>query len=407
MRSFSRGNLRAAWKIMRRNRGRSFLTMLGVIIGVASVISVVSIGQGVKQQVTQQINHVGTDLLTVRAGQVATQQGSLSLLSGLRVSGTLSNKDTATVRQAASHAVVVPLSLIDGTAGYDEHGQYTQGQVVATTQDLPSILNQGIAYGTFFTSDDNTSNVAVLGQTAALKMFGTVVPLGQTFTIRGQPFTVSGIFNTFGSVPLANDIDFNKAIFIPAGAGHQLKETAAPYEILVKPDRAANLDTTVSRVTSSLAHSHGDTQDFSVLRASDQLATTDRTLSLLTQLIGGVAAISLLVGGIGIMNITLVSVTERMHEIGIRKAVGATNRQILNEFMSEAIVLSVTGGILGIIAAGIVDLVLRILTSLQPVIQWQIVLIAAGVSIVVGIIFGTAPALKAARKDPISALRNE
>lgn len=381
--------------------------MLGVIIGVASVISVVSIGQGVKRQVTEQINHVGADLLTVRAGQVTTQQGSLSLLSGLRVSGTLSNKDTATVRQAATHAMVVPLSLINGTVGYDKSSKYVGGNVVATTQDLPAILNQSIAYGTFFMEDDNTSNVAVLGQQAALKMFGTVVPLGQTFTIRGQPFTVNGVFNTFGSVPLANDIDFNQAIFIPAGTGQHMQQTAAPYEILVKPDSSARLDSTDSRVTSSLIRSHGDSQDFSVLRAGDQLAATDRTLSLLTQLIGGVAAISLLVGGIGIMNITLVSVTERMHEIGIRKAVGATNRQILNEFMSEAVVLSVTGGVLGIIVAGIVDLLLRILTSLQPVIQWQIVLIAAGVSIVVGIIFGTAPALKAARKDPISALRNE
>ena len=401
-------DLRAAWKVVRRNRARSFLTMIGVIIGVASVISVVAIGEGVKREVSKQIDHVGSDVITVRAGEVSTQSNrGLGLFSGLRVANSLSGKDPSAIRKAAPGATVVPLTLIDGTLTTDGSKPH-QTPVVATNQDLPRLLNQSMAYGTFFSSDDDTGDVAVLGQTAATNLFNTPVPLGESFTFRGHTFTIQGVFNNFAATPLANDIDFNNAVYIPNGTAERLLSNAPqPYEILVKPINIDRVDGTAGAVKQALLNNHGDTHDFSVLKASDRLAETSSTISLLTELIAGVAAISLLVGGIGIMNITYVSVTERMHEVGIRKAVGATNRQILNEFMAEAIVLSVTGGVLGVIAAGIVDVVLRVLTSLQPVIQWQVVLLSTGVSIVIGIIFGTAPALKAARKDPIAALRNE
>jgi putative ABC transport system permease protein len=152
---------------------------------------------------------------------------------------------------------------------------------------------------------------------------------------------------------------------------------------------------------------HDGTKDFSVLQASDSLAATISVLGLLTKLTVIAAGISLFVGGIGIMNITLVSVTERLHEIGIRKAVGATNRQILGEFVTEAVLLTLTGAILGILVSLAINVVLRTLTDIQPVVQWQPIVAASGISIIIGILFGSVPALKAARKDPISALRGE
>jgi putative ABC transport system permease protein len=407
VRALSHGNVKASWKAVRRNRARSFLTMLGIIIGVSSVISVVSIGEGVKHQVTQQINHVGDSVITVRAGQLSTSVNNrFNLLSGLRVNGSLSPNDLSSVQQSAKGSTVVPLAVIGGTVSADK-GVYRTGPVIATNQDLPRILNQSMEYGAFFPSGVNT-NVAILGVNAAQRMFNDEVPLGDTFTFMGQQFTVGGIFNTFYTPPLSTDIDFNNAIYIPYTIGQQLTNNSLlPYEILVKPASLNQVNKTVSTIRSGLIKNHGDSNDFSVLKESQTEAATDSVLSLLTELIGGAAAISLFVGGIGIMNITLVSVTERMHEIGIRKAVGATNRQILNEFMTEAIVLSVTGGLLGIVAAGVVDIVLRLTTSLAPVMQWQVVVLAAGLSIIIGILFGTAPALKAARKDPIAALRNE
>jgi len=408
MKTLSRGNFKAAWKSVRRNRGRSFLTMLGIIIGVASVVSVVSIGEGVKRQVTMQINHVGSDLITVRAGQLSTSaNGRLSVLSGVHVSGSLSDKDLSSVRQTATGATVVPLAVVGG-AVTGEHGAYQDGPVIATSTNLPSVLNQSTAFGTFFTGDDDQNNVAVLGAQAARRMFDEEVPLGHTFGFRGKEFMVRGVLNDFTTTPLSTDVDFNNAIYIPYAMGQQLTDNSTlPYEILVKPADASKADKTVDAIRSGLLKNHGDSSDFSVLKQSQTQATTDGVLSLLTELIAGAAAISLLVGGIGIMNITLVSVTERMHEVGIRKAVGATNRQILNEFMAEAVVLSVGGGVIGIIIAGIIDVVLRLTTTLAPVMQWQAVVIAAGISILIGVVFGSAPALKAARKDPIAALRGE
>jgi ABC-type antimicrobial peptide transport system permease subunit len=234
------------------------------------------------------------------------------------------------------------------------------------------------------------------------------VPLGQGFSFHDQDFVVRGIFKEFKNATLSLDTDFNNAIFIPYSVAQDLTENnASIYEILAVPGNPAKADAVADTITKNLTQSHGNQQDFTVLKQDESLNVTSTILNLLTRLIGGIAAISLLVGGIGIMNVMLVSVTERMHEIGIRKAIGATSRQIMSQFLIEATILSLVGGVIGVILSIVVNFVIRIFTDIQPVVSWQVVVIAAGVSLVVGIIFGTAPALKAARKDPIEALRNE
>lgn len=404
MRSLTRGNFRVAAKSLRTNKGRSFLTMLGIIIGVSSVIVIVGIGQGIRQQVGAQINHVGKNLITVRPSQV--NGSALHVLAPAPTSGALTSKDVDAVQKSAGVASVAPLGIVPGTV-QAERGTYRAGPVVMTSPDFPQIVNQSVAYGTFFSADDGDSNIAVLGATAATEMFNENVPLGQTFTFRGQEFMVRGILNDFPSAPLSSDVDFNNTIFISYPTGQNLTHhNAAFYEILAKSS-APKPQAAERAVNSNLSQLHGDSQDFSVLLADQAQSQTSDILNLLTELITGVAAISLLVGGIGIMNIMLVSVTERLHEIGIRKAVGATNRQILSEFMAEATVLSVVGSILGIILAVFVTIWIRILTALTPTFDWKIMVLAALVAIIVGILFGTAPALKAARKDPITALRGE
>lgn len=405
MRSFTKGNVKIAVASLKANKARSYLTMLGIIIGISSVVTIVSIGQGIKQQVNNQINHVGKDLITVQPSRV--QNSGVNVLSPVRVSGGLSTNDLKAVSQTKGIAMAVPLGVIPGNVRGD-HGSYTKGPVIAAGPDLAAILNQGIGYGTFFMNDDDENNVAVLGSHAAIALFGDPAPLGQSFTFRGQSFIVRGVFNEFSSAPLTPDVDFNGAIFIPYAIAKRLtNDNANIYEILVKPTLAQDESTVIATMQNSLFRLHGNSNDVSVLRQSQVAAQTSSVLSLLTELIAGAAAVSLLVGGIGIMNVMLVSVTERMHEVGIRKAVGATNRQILNEFLTEATVLSIVGGLLGIVVSLIANLVLRTLTNLTPVVQWQIIVLATLVSIAVGIIFGSAPALKAARKDPISALRNE
>jgi len=407
MRSLTRGNFKAAITSLRQNKGRSFLTMLGIIIGVSSVITVVSIGEGIKHQISVNINRAGKNLITVRPGHtVSGGLQSFSSLASASDGGTLSPKDFETIQTTKGIDSTAPMGVVAGTVK-GERGVYEDGPVVMTSADLPKIVNQSVAFGVFLTIEDGDDYVAVLGAHAADKLFNANVPLGQTFTFRGQQFLVRGILNDTATAPLSSDVNYNNAIFITYDAGRKITNNSAGlYEVLAKSS-SSNPQPTAKLIEQRLTRLHGDSHDFSVLLSSQTQAQTNSVLNLLTELITGVAAVSLLVGGIGIMNVLLVSVAERMHEIGIRKAVGATNRQIRNEFMAEATMLSIVGSIIGIFVSLAVNLILRIFTSLTPAIDWRVIVLATFVSIAVGVLFGTAPALKAARKDPIAALRGE
>jgi putative ABC transport system permease protein len=286
--------------------------------------------------------------------------------------------------------------------------RYPNGLVIGTTPNFPSLLNQSMQYGTFLSNSDNQNNGVVLGNEAAIDLFNEDVPLGLSVYINGQQYYVRGVFDAFAATPLSSGAEFNKAVFIDYDNAESLtNNTITTYEILAKPSNPKQTTKVTKAIDSKLLSTHGGQSDFSVLDESQSAANSTAVLSLITRLIVGVAAISLVVGGIGIMNVMLVSVTERMHEIGIRKAIGATNRQILSQFMIEATMLSMIGGIIGVILAYFVDILLRIGTNLEPVIGWQIVVLAWLVSTAVGIVFGSFPALKAASKDPIDALRSE
>jgi putative ABC transport system permease protein len=406
---FTHSHIKTAAQSLRGAKWRNFWTMLGVIIGVASVISAVSIGEGIKLQVGGQISHLGKNLITIRPARIHSGTGSsnLSLLAGNSISGSLSGDDLGRVAKVSGVGMAVPLSAnAGGVTG--EHGAYTDGLVIGTTPDFANLTNQTIDYGSFLTDDDMGLYTAVLGRHAADTMFDEGIPLGRTFSYKGKDFIVRGILSDAKTAPISQDADFNNAIFIPYDVSGELTNNSAPtYEILVKPAQAKAIDATISRITSVLVRAHGGAHDVSVLRQDQTLANSSQILDLLTGLITGVAAISLLVGGLGIMNVMLVSVTERLHEIGIRKAIGATNRQILGQFMVEAVFLSLGGGIIGVGVAYAIDGLLRVFTNIIPSIPWQIVVIAVGVSLVTGVIFGTIPALKAARKDPIEALRSQ
>jgi putative ABC transport system permease protein len=246
----------------------------------------------------------------------------------------------------------------------------------------------------------------VLGQNVANELFPGISPLGHSITFHGQSFVIVGVLNQFDIAPLSIDADFNNVIFIPYSTAQQIDPAGASlYEILVKPTNSSSTNRVESKIQNNLLAAHHGEQNFSVFTQTDELAAANHILNLMTDLIGAIAAISLLVGGIGIMNVMLVAVTERTQEIGIRKALGATNRQIVNQFLTEAVVISTYGGILGIIVSLLINLGLRIVTNLQPALSWQVILIATAVSVIVGIVFGIMPAVKAARKDPIDALR--
>lgn len=400
-----RSDIKMAVASLRSMRWRSMLTTLGIIIGVASVVTTVSLGEGVRKQVLTQISHQGHDLITIRPG---TAHASFSLLGGSPVNGILNDNDYQTIKNTVGLKFATPLSIVNGIAQNDDGQQYPNGFIVATSSDLPAGLNQNVRYGSFFGPDELNKHIAVVGQRVARELFGQTVPLGAALQIHGEKFIVGGVFDQIDISPLSGSVDYNNAIFIPYDIGRTLNgDQAQIYQVLARPSSPRQLDAVVQRINQRLYDAHGQQQDVNVLKASDNAATSNHVFDLLTTLTASIAAISLIVGGIGIMNIMLASVIERTHEIGVRKAVGATNRQILNQFVTEAGVLSVIGGVLGIILAFIVDYFIRLLTDIQPSLSWSVMLIALLAALLVGMFFGIAPAVKAASRDPIEALRHE
>lgn len=404
-----RNNVKLALASLKSAKWRSFLTMLGIIIGVVSVVTTVSIGEGVKRQASEQINQLGPDLITVRPGKVVNRDGQGSVtgynLLGLLSAGNLNETDWQGMEKTPNVRLVVPMNLVPGVLEISER-KYLDGFVIGAPPGVPEVLNQEIAYGSFY-KDGDSKEAAVIGKRVAERLFQENVPIGKSFQFRGRNFIVRGIFDEFSSSPLTPSTDYNNAVFIQYDVSKELADGQTHiYQILLKPTDPSAATQLARDIQANLRATRAGQEDFTVLRQEENLALAGTILDLLTAMIAAVAGVSLVVGGIGIMNIMLVSVSERTHEIGIRKAVGATNQQILSQFVLEAGVLSFVGGVLGVIFSVLVNYLLRIFTDVQPVITLPIVLIAVCVSLIVGIVFGTAPALRAARKDPIEALRN-
>ncbi|HEX8762321.1 MAG TPA: ABC transporter permease [Candidatus Saccharimonadales bacterium] len=411
MATLHRGNIKMALDSIRSTKWRSLLTMLGVIIGIVSVVMIVGIGEGVKNEVTRQITQFGDDLITVRPGNIQQNNGKImtntDLLFGLNSLSGLTEKDLKTIQGSKHVRLAAPLSVVPGIVESDGR-TLNNSLVLATNADLPKALNRDIRYGEFFTEDSDDVRAAVIGRHVAQSLFEEAVPLGKGFTFRGQTFVVRGVFDEFKSTPLSPVSNFNNAIFIPFKVAERLTgDSTQMYSILAKPDSPNNTQAALASINQSMTKSHGGQKDYTVLDQKQNLEASSDVLGLITTMIAAVAGISLLVGGVGIMNIMLATVTERMHEIGVRKAIGATNRQILNQFIIEAAVLSLFGGIVGIVISVVAIYGVRIYTDLKPVLSWEAVGAALLTSLLIGVVFGTLPAAKAARKDPIEALRHE
>jgi putative ABC transport system permease protein len=404
-------NIKLAIASLRSARWRSFLTMLGIIIGVASVVTTVSIGEGIKQQVTKQINQLGSDLITIQPGRtvVRDEEGKIKGVNYLSAvsAGSFAESDWKAVAKVDGTATVLPFNVVSGLPRVDERTM--DGTVVlGATPDVPNMLNQKVEFGTFFNDGDVNKQVVVIGKRVAEQLFQENVPIGKTMQIRGHSFIVRGVFEEFPGSPLIGSTDYNTAIFMPYNVSKVITgDRVEVYQVLVKPTEGKNTDQLVSDVRTSLRAQRGGEEDFTVLKQDENLAVVSSLLNILTRFVAGVAAISLLVGGIGIMNIMLVLVSERTKEIGVRKAVGATNYQIMTQFMTEAAVISVAGGFFGVLASIVANYIIRITTDLTPVITLPIMFISVGVALIVGVVFGTTPAIRAARKDPIESLRHE
>lgn len=405
-------NLKLAVQSLSSAKWRTFLTMVGVIIGVFSVTVAVSIGVGIRQQITSQIKTLGPDLITILPGQSPTISPTnilkrVNVLPTVGV-GAFSQKDLTLIGATKGVRLAVPLTSISGSVTVNGT-KYEGQQIIATTQGFPGVVNQSVNFGQFFNSDDPYyNNEAVIGQGIAYSLFKETNPLGEQFIINGQQFRVTGILSPFTTSPLTPVSDYDNAIFIPFSVGAQMSGNQAQiYEIFAKPNSVSQTDQVAKNINATLARQYGSQDNYSVLEQKQILKIANSTLNVLTALIAAIAGISLFVGGVGIMNIMLVSVIERTKEIGIRKAIGATNKQILSQFLIEAGIIGFIGGIIGVFCAIVAGVLISYFTSLRPAFNWQIIVIAIAGALLAGLIFGTMPALRASRRDPIDSLRHE
>lgn len=401
-----RGNLKTALANLNASKWRSLLTMLGVIIGISSVVTVVSLGEGLKHQIVGQIDQLGSDVLTIRSGKLINQTSGASNLNllGFFNASNLTPADVAAVSKVQSVQDVVPFDFITNTVNA-EGVESNSVSVLGTTPAMPKLMGQKLSYGAFFTEVNKSKNYAIIGTDVAHQVFGEFNPVGKSLTISGQEFKIWGVLApTSGGILSVAQTDFNTAVLIPFDSAQTLAAGRSNIMQILVRSKSGDVNTAISDIRKSLVRTHGH-DDFSVLKQDQLLSVADGVVNKLTAFITVIAGISLIVGGIGIMDIMLVSVSERTREIGLRKAVGATNHQILSQFLVEGLVLSVGGGLIGVAASLVINFGLRVYTSWQPIISLKMLLVAVSVSVVVGIIFSTTPALKAARKDPIEALR--
>lgn len=441
-------NIKIAFKSLGLNKLRSFLTMLGIIIGVGSVVAVMSVGAGAEASITENIQSMGTNVITIspgreqafmgnRGGTTAESNASQSNIAEIRgeptdagqqrggfigefgneeedediVAGDLYLEDVVALKEEASLLDEVAPVLSGGNTIFSYLSWSGSVSLTATSEDYLNFAGYELEEGSFFTEGDvsNSSNVVVLGYNVVTDYFGKTNPVGEEVKINGKNFTVMGILKsvgyTFGMSP-------DNSIYIPiTTAQNKLYGNDTVNQITAKVKSEEVMDQAIDEAKSILRVQHhiltGESSDFEISSSSQLLEMASTVTDVLIITLASIAAISLLVGGIGIMNIMFVSVTERTREIGIRKAIGAKNRDILIQFLTESMVLSLLGGIIGIGFAVLVTWILKTFTELNSLITASPIIMALSFSTAIGVIFGIFPAMRAARLNPIDSLRHE
>jgi putative ABC transport system permease protein len=396
-----------AFRALRRNKLRSVLTALGIIIGVGAVIAMVSIGNGAKAQVEEQIASLGENVILIFSGSVTSN----GIRTGWGSAGTLKIEDAEAIRREVPGVIAVSEEVVS-TSQVSAGNQNWFTRVYGESPEYFDIRQWPLSDGAIFTAQDvrSANKVCVIGPTTASQVFGSENPIGQVLRIKGVPFLVTGVLTPKGLSPQGTDQD--DIVIMPyTSAMKRVIGGSSLRGINVQVGSPNDLAPAQQQITELLRQRHnirpGRDDDFTVRNQQEIAETATETSRVMTLLLGAIASVSLLVGGIGIMNIMLVSVTERTREIGVRLAVGAHGRDILTQFLIEAVALSVIGGVIGILLGLGASHLLSTIAHWPTLISIPSIIAAFFVSAAVGIFFGFYPARQAARLDPIEALRYE
>ncbi len=409
-------NIKNAFISLKSAKLRSFLTVIGVVIGVFAVLVMVGVGDGVKNDIGGQISSLGTNVLTISSGRIGqssttARNGQQQRASAIPITGgfgtsTLTEKDANSASKIDNISRVATFGVISSSVVRNDLTSNT-AFVISAEPNYFSVRNVKLSEGRYFTDNDNINKkyVTVIGSDTKSNLFGDEDPIGKKISLRGKDFEVIGVTKK-SETGLSFGASSDDVVIIPLNTGIELTGKNEIFRILVQVDDAKNIDGVKNSLMQSIKSNHSGEEDFSVLTQEELLGTFNSILNILTTFVVAIAAISLLVGGIGIMNIMLVTVSERTREIGIRKAMGATFGNILGQFLTESVIISLIGGIIGVICSYLAGFIIKRLANITPVYSPKALLAALGVSLLVGVIFGTAPAIKAARKNPIQALKS-
>lgn len=403
-----RTHIKLAKASIRENRTRSFLTCLGIAIGVGSIILIMSLTGSVTRLISDQVKGMGADLIVVRpeteTDRVKGVIDELAASNAFRKSN-LTLNDVKVISETENVVAVAPVAMAVNRVIAGENALESV-PILGTNDDFVQIQPVALRYGTFL-DDANENKIAVVGHTLSLQLFNTTNPVGKTLTVMGERFIVMGVLTEVEDDAINfNNIDFDNALILEASELNRIAGSIQIQQINVKAANTDSLATVADTIKTKMTESKMGDKNFSVAYGDAITHPANTMFDIVSAMLTLVAGISLVVGGIGVMNIMLVSVAERTHEIGIRKAVGASSRNILLQFLFEALILSLLGGFLGLILGYIMAFFISVITPFTPFISLQIVGLAFGTSLLVGVVFGAYPAIKAAGRNPIESLKH-
>ena len=395
-----------AYQTLRRSRARTVLTALGIAIGVASVTCILAISDGARGMISNQVNTYDGKLMIVRPGAQTRDLNAYLNPAGQQLFGTssLTEADIEAAKSIDGIDAVVPLMILNATAK-TSRAEAANNVVLSTTPAFIKTADIKMNAGQFLGEETDDSAV-VIGSELSTKLFNTDRSVGQMFTMYGQQFTVIGVVKTGANPVNYNTVDYGNAIFVSYNQGKLLhKGSTQIQQINVLAKDKDNVSAVKDKLKEKILKQHLGEANFTILSGADIGRPTGELFSALTAVMAAIAAISLVVGGVGIMNIMLVGVAERTREIGIRKAVGASQRTIVGQFLVESLMISLLGGTCGYLAGYLLALIISSQMSFGPTMTWSTAIAALLMAVGSGVIFGTYPALKAARKNTIESLR--